>query len=158
MFSKLCTLLKIIFVENFIKIVFKLILTILNQLQGVPIVAQWKTNLTSNPEDAGLIPWPYSVGKWSSIAMSCGVGHRHGSDPALLWLWCGPAAIALPWPLAWELPYTGGVALKRQKQNKTKQKPTSVFGRAKHKTNKQTKTHWILRRWTKDFTWFCSLI
>ena len=28
------------------------------------------------------------------IAMSCGVGHRCGSDPALLWLWCRPAATA----------------------------------------------------------------
>ena len=26
--------------------------------------------------------------------MSCGVGHRHGSDPALLWPWCRPAAMA----------------------------------------------------------------
>ena len=24
--------------------------------------------------------------------MSCGVGHRHGSDPAWLWLWRRPAA------------------------------------------------------------------
>ena len=23
-------------------------------------------------------------------ATSCGVGHRYGSDPALLWLWCRP--------------------------------------------------------------------
>ena len=27
--------------------------------------------------------------------MSCGVGHRRGSDPALLWLWCRPVATAL---------------------------------------------------------------
>ena len=26
--------------------------------------------------------------------MSCGVGHRHGSDPELPWLWCRPAAAA----------------------------------------------------------------
>ena len=32
--------------------------------------------------------------------MSCGVGHRCGSDPALLWLWCGLAATALIRPLA----------------------------------------------------------
>ena len=36
--------------------------------------------------------------------MSCGVGHRHGSDPALLWLWCRPAAVAPIGPLAWEPP------------------------------------------------------
>ena len=47
--------------------------------------------------------------------MSCGVGQRHGLDPAWLWLWCRPAATALIQPLAWELPYAEGAALKRQK-------------------------------------------
>ena len=37
--------------------------------------------------------------------MSCGVGCRRVSDPALLWLWCRPAATALIGPLAWEPPY-----------------------------------------------------
>ena len=53
--------------------------------------------------------------------MSCGVGHRLGSDLALLWLWCRPAATALIQPLAWEPPYAVGVALKIQKKEKTKQ-------------------------------------
>ena len=44
--------------------------------------------------------------------MSCGVGHRYGSDLALLWLWHRPAAVALIGPLAWEPPYTMGVTLK----------------------------------------------
>ena len=52
--------------------------------------------------------------------MSCGVGHRGGSDPALLWLWPWPwpwpAATALIGPLAWELPYAMGMALKSKKQ------------------------------------------
>ena len=45
--------------------------------------------------------------------MSCGVGHRHGSDPTLLWLWLRPEAT--PWirSLAWEPPYAAGAALKR---------------------------------------------
>ena len=30
----------------------------------------------------------------SLSAMSCGVGHRRGLDPALLWLWRRPAAVA----------------------------------------------------------------
>ena len=34
--------------------------------------------------------------------MSCGVGHRCSSDPALLWLWHRPAAAAPTRPLAWE--------------------------------------------------------
>ena len=33
--------------------------------------------------------------------MSCCVGHRHGSDLALLCLWCRPAAVAPIGPLAW---------------------------------------------------------
>ena len=37
--------------------------------------------------------------------MSCGVGGRFGSNLELLWLWCGPAAVALIRPLAWEPPY-----------------------------------------------------
>ena len=50
--------------------------------------------------------------------MTCVVGRRCGLDPALLWLW--PAATALIGPLAWELPYALGVALKIQKQKQTK--------------------------------------
>ena len=37
-------------------------------------------------------------------------------DPALLWLWCRLAAAALIQPLAWELPYAVGMALKRKKK------------------------------------------
>ena len=46
--------------------------------------------------------------------MSCGEGCRCGSDLALLWLWCRPAAAAPILPLAWELPYATGVALKQK--------------------------------------------
>ena len=42
--------------------------------------------------------------------MSCGVGRRHGSDPALLWLWRRLAATAPIRPLAWEPPYAAGAA------------------------------------------------
>ena len=56
------------------------------------------------------------MGQQSGIDVSCGVGHRHGSDPALLWLWL--AAVALIQPLAWELPYAAGMALKRQKKKR----------------------------------------
>ena len=48
--------------------------------------------------------------------MSCGIGHRHGSDLALLWH--RPVATALVEPLAWEPPYATGMALKRQKKKK----------------------------------------
>ena len=49
--------------------------------------------------------------------MSSGIVSRHGSDLALLWLWCRPAAATSIRPLAWELPYAMGVALKRQKKS-----------------------------------------
>ena len=48
--------------------------------------------------------------------MSYGVGLRHGSDLALLWLWCRLAALALIRPLAWEPPYAAGAALKKSKK------------------------------------------
>ena len=49
--------------------------------------------------------------------MSCGVGHRHRSDPELLWLGRRLAAVVLIGPLDWEPPYAMGVALKREKKN-----------------------------------------
>ena len=37
----------------------------------------------------------------------------------MLWLWCRPAAAALIRPLAWELPYAAGVAIRRKKRQET---------------------------------------
>ena len=50
--------------------------------------------------------------------MSCGVGRRHSSDPALLWLWRRPMATALIGPLLWEPPYAAGAALEKEKRQK----------------------------------------
>ena len=50
--------------------------------------------------------------------MSCGVGHRCGSDLASLWLWHKLAAIAPIRPLAWDPPYAAGEALKKKKKKK----------------------------------------
>ena len=44
------------------------------------------------------------------------MAYRGGSDLAWLWLWYRQTATALRRPLAWELPYVAGVALKRQKK------------------------------------------
>ena len=63
--------------------------------------------------------------------MSCGVGRRRGSDPALLWLWRRPAAIAPIRPLAWEPPYATGSGPrngKKKKKRKRKRKTTLENG------------------------------
>ena len=74
------------------------------------------------PWGCGFDPWPHSVGWGSSIAISCGVGHSHGWDPALLWFWCRPTATALIRSLAWEPPYAAGVAQEKAKTKKKKKK------------------------------------
>ena len=68
------------------------------------------------------------MGKGDGIATSHGVGHRCHLDLVLPWLWCRPAAAGLIRPLAWELPYAAGAAIKRKnKQNsKTKEKTKMV--------------------------------
>ena len=64
--------------------------------------------------------WVRTLGLLSGLRIRCccelGVGHRHGSDLALLWLWYRPAATAPVRPLAWEPPYTVGAALKRPRK------------------------------------------
>ena len=52
--------------------------------------------------------------------MSCGVGDRCSSDPALLRLWHRPVATAPVRFLAWTPPYAAGVALEKTK-DKAKQ-------------------------------------
>ena len=68
--------------------------------------------------------------------MRCGVVHRQGLDPALLWLRHKPAAIVPIRPLAWEPPYATGAGLKRKKKKKkcvSKQRPLKR-PRKKYKT------------------------
>ena len=67
--------------------------------------------------------------------MSCGVGHRLGSDPAWLWLWCRPAATALIRPLAWEPPYAAGMALEKAKDQKKKKKRRTRIYKGKDELN-----------------------
>ena len=54
--------------------------------------------------------------------MSYGVGRRVCSDLVWLWLWRRLAATAPIGPLAWEPPYVVGVALKRQKETRKKER------------------------------------
>ena len=58
------------------------------------------------------------MGGGSSVAVSCGIDHRCGLDPALLWLWRRLVATALIGPLAWEPPYAMGVVLEIPKKKK----------------------------------------
>ena len=50
------------------------------------------------------------------MAVSCSVGRRYVSDPTSLWLRHKLAAVTLIRPLALELPYAMGVALKSKKK------------------------------------------
>ena len=50
--------------------------------------------------------------------MSCGIDCRCGSDHELLWLLHRPVAAAPIQPLAWELPYAAGLAIKKGKFKK----------------------------------------
>ena len=53
----------------------------------------------------------------SGIAMSSGVGGRHGLDLELLRLWCKLAAVAPIGPLAWESSICRGCSPKKKKTN-----------------------------------------
>ena len=72
--------------------------------------------MTSIHEDSDSIP---GLTQWvigSSVAASCSIGHKYGSDLALLSLWYKLAAAAHIQPLAWEISYAADVALKRKKK------------------------------------------
>uniref|UniRef100_A0A8D1GLH7 Uncharacterized protein n=1 Tax=Sus scrofa TaxID=9823 RepID=A0A8D1GLH7_PIG len=68
----------------------------------------------------------------SGIAVSCGVGRRRGSDPALLWLWCRPVATAPIGPLAWEPPYAAKAAQENSKKTKKKKKSLASLVQEDH--------------------------
>ena len=59
--------------------------------------------------------------------MSCGVGHRCGSDPPLLWPWRRPVAKALIRSIARKPPYVVGAALEKAKRPKKKAKSQLIY-------------------------------
>ena len=76
--------------------------------------------------------------------MSCGVGRRRGSDPALLWLWGRLVAAAPIRPLAWEPPYAAGAAQEiatttTTTATTTKRQKTKKKNVKKKKTKKKNK-------------------
>ena len=75
-------------------------------------------NPTRIHEDVGLNPGLAQRVKDPALLWSFGVGCRRGLDSVLLWLWHTLAAVPLVHPLAWELPYATGVALKSRKRER----------------------------------------
>ena len=58
--------------------------------------------------------------------MSCDLARRHSSDPMLLWLWCGPAAVSLIGSLAWVTPYAVGCGPEKDEGTKKKKKKEGI--------------------------------
>ena len=81
------------------------------------------------------------MGWGSGTAVSCGVGHRCGSDPTLLCLWRRLAAVALSGPLDWEPSKHNRFSPKKQNNN------TDNNNELIYKTDSQTsKTDlWLLK-------------
>ena len=86
--------------------------------------------------------------------MSCGIGRRRGSDPALLWLWRRLAATAPIQPLAWEPPYAAGAAQEMAKRQKKKKKDrSSHFGTVEKNPTRNCEVAGSipgLAQWVKD--------
>ena len=74
--------------------------------------------------------WVQSLASLSGLGIWCccelWLGHRHGSDPVLLWLWHRLAPADPNRPPVWELPYATCAALKSQKKKKRKRKKVDL--------------------------------
>ena len=86
-------------------------------------MAQLVKNLTSIHEEAGSILALLSRVR-SGIATSYGVGHRRGSDPSLLWLWCRGSCSSNS-TLAQEFSHATDAAIKKERKKKVSMKGVS---------------------------------
>ena len=77
-----------------------------------------ETNLTRNHEVVGLFPGLAQWVKDPGLPYRCLRRSQTRLDLLLLWLWYRPAAVVPIRPLAWELPYTAGVAIRSKKKKK----------------------------------------
>ena len=84
--------------------------------------------------------------------MSCGVGHRRGSDLVLLWMWRRQAAAAPIRSLSWEPPYATSAALKRKKKKK-KTLETQIYKRSQEQI---TECYLCFKYW--EISWNISFI
>ena len=84
--------------------------------------------------------------------MSCGVGRRRGSDPALLWLWHRPVGTVPIGPLAWEPPYAAGAAQEIAKSEKNIYWSSHCVAAETNMTRNHEVVGWIpgLPQWVKD--------
>ena len=60
--------------------------------------------------------------------MSCGVSHRYGSDPTLLWLWHRPASLALIRPPSLGTSICHGCSHKKRKKKKERENKYNIEG------------------------------
>ena len=116
-----------------------------------------KMNLTSIHENVVSTP-ALSVGPEYGIAVSCGVDCRWAQIPYCCGYGGRPVAAAPIWPLAWELPYAMGVALKSKKPTnqpkKQKKRKKEIENKGKYKVKKILNIHILFNIlcWTREIT------
>ena len=95
--------------------------------------------------------------------MSRGVGCGHGLDLVMLWLCHRLPAVALIQPLAWQLPCATPAALKKAKQNKTKNKKNQDIRFLSYRLRpwifNNTSVKWLMRIWiSPNLIWVLGII
>ena len=92
-----------------------------------------RTQVQSLASLGGLRIWHYRV-LWCKSLIWLG--------SCVLWLWCGLAATALIWPLAWELPHAECIP-KKTNPPKTKQQPKNPKNNPQREGERKEKALWL---------------